>query len=73
MLCFQHKGCLTADQILFVVIVKGEWTPGTSEGFTASQMVYRLCFVSYRFIFERQGTTRDLHWSLMHNAEFDQK
>ena len=41
-LCFQHKGCLTADQVLFVVIVKGESTPGTREGFAAFQIVYHL-------------------------------
>ena len=72
-LCFQHKGCVTANQVLFVVIVKGESTPGTREGFAPSQIVYRLFFVSYRFIFDRQGTTSNVHWSLMNNTEFDRK
>ena len=71
--CFQHKGCLMSNQVLFVVIVKGESTSGTREGFAASQIVYRLFFVSYWFIFERQGTKSNVHWSLMNNAEFDQK
>lgn len=71
--CFQHKGCLMSNQVLFVVIVKGESTQGTREGFAASQIVYRLFFVSYWFIFERQGTTSNVHWSLINNAEFDRK
>lgn len=71
--CFQHKGCLMSNQVLFVVIVKGESTSGTREGFAASQIVYRLFFVSYWFIFERQGTTSNVHWSLTNNAEFDRK
>ena len=36
-------------------------------------MVYRLCFVSYWFIFDRQGTTSNVHWSLINDAEFDRK
>ena len=31
-----------SNQVIFVVIVKGESTSGTREGFAASQIVYRL-------------------------------
>ena len=43
--CFQHKGCLMSNQVLFVVIVKGESTSGTREGFAASQIVYTGSFL----------------------------
>ena len=56
-----------SNQVLFVVIVKGESTSGTREGFAASQIVYRLFFVS------TGSFLKDKEPQVMSESEFDRK
>ena len=65
--CFQHKGCLMSNQVIFVVIVKGESTSGTREGFAAPQIVYRLFFVS------TGSFLKDKEPQVTSESEFDRK